>query len=67
MRDTSVKVEISDDTGTAVNIQAMVFGNMGGDSATGVATQSKQVKTFLVSGPNAQGEMLLQEHIPHCH
>src|SRR5690606_23605266 len=29
--------EISDSWGTAVNIQAMVFGNMGEDSATGVA------------------------------
>ncbi|MBI6545286.1 MAG: pyruvate, phosphate dikinase, partial [Cyanobacteria bacterium NC_groundwater_1444_Ag_S-0.65um_54_12] len=28
---------ISDDLGTAVNVQAMVFGNMGEDSATGVA------------------------------
>ena len=28
---------IPDDWGTAVNVQAMVFGNMGEDSATGVA------------------------------
>ena len=28
---------IAEDSGTAVNIQAMVFGNMGDDSATGVA------------------------------
>jgi len=28
---------ISDDWGTAVNVQTMVFGNMGSDSATGVA------------------------------
>jgi pyruvate,orthophosphate dikinase len=28
---------ISDSLGTAVNVQAMVFGNMGGDSGTGVA------------------------------
>jgi pyruvate,orthophosphate dikinase len=32
------KIEgIPDDWGTAVNVQAMVFGNMGNDSATGVA------------------------------
>jgi pyruvate, orthophosphate dikinase len=29
--------KISDALGTAVNVQAMVFGNMGGDSGTGVA------------------------------
>ena len=29
--------KISDSLGTAVNVQAMVFGNMGGDSGTGVA------------------------------
>jgi len=29
--------KIPDDWGTAVNVQAMVFGNMGNDSATGVA------------------------------
>jgi pyruvate, orthophosphate dikinase len=29
--------KISDDLGTAVNVQAMVFGNMGEDSGTGVA------------------------------
>ncbi|HUH07529.1 MAG TPA: pyruvate, phosphate dikinase [Egibacteraceae bacterium] len=28
---------IADDLGTAVNVQAMVFGNLGGDSGTGVA------------------------------
>ena len=31
------KEKISDDIGTAVNIQAMVFGNMGDDCGTGVA------------------------------
>jgi pyruvate,orthophosphate dikinase len=31
---------IPDDWGTAVNVQAMVFGNMGDDSATGVAASS---------------------------
>ena len=29
--------DIPDDWGTAVNVQAMVFGNMGDDCATGVA------------------------------
>lgn len=52
--------KISDDLGTAVNVQAMVFGNMGNDSATGVAftrnpsTGEKEVfGEYLV---NAQGE-----------
>ncbi|MEP7217121.1 MAG: pyruvate, phosphate dikinase, partial [Anaerolineaceae bacterium] len=52
--------KISDDLGTAVNVQAMVFGNMGSDSATGVAF-SRNPSTgentlygeYLV---NAQGE-----------
>ena len=52
--------KISDDLGTAVNVQAMVFGNMGNDSATGVAF-SRNPSTgenalygeYLV---NAQGE-----------
>jgi pyruvate, orthophosphate dikinase len=51
---------IPDDLGTAVNIVAMVFGNLGADSATGVAT-TRNVSTgepelegdYLV---NAQGE-----------
>jgi pyruvate,orthophosphate dikinase len=51
---------IANDLGTAVNIQMMVFGNMGDDSATGVA-MSRNASTgeqelegdFLV---NAQGE-----------
>ncbi|MEW6431691.1 MAG: pyruvate, phosphate dikinase [Myxococcota bacterium] len=51
---------ISDELGTAVNIVAMVFGNMGKDSATGVAT-TRNVSTgenrlegdYLI---NAQGE-----------
>jgi pyruvate,orthophosphate dikinase len=50
----------SDDWGTAVNIQTMVFGNMGEDSATGVmftrspsAGENKMFGEFLV---NAQGE-----------
>ncbi|MBA3947620.1 MAG: pyruvate, phosphate dikinase [Herpetosiphonaceae bacterium] len=52
--------KISDSLGTAVNVQTMVFGNMGNDSATGVAF-SRDPSTgtnelygeFLV---NAQGE-----------
>ncbi len=51
---------IPDDWGTAVNVQAMVFGNMGNDSATGVAFtrnpatgDNKFYGEWLV---NAQGE-----------
>ncbi len=51
---------IPDNWGTAVNVQAMVFGNMGDDSATGVAFtrnpstgQSEFYGEYLV---NAQGE-----------
>ena len=52
--------QIPDDWGTAVNVQAMVFGNMGDTSATGVAftrnpsTGAKEIYgEYLV---NAQGE-----------
>ncbi len=52
--------DIPDDWGTAVNVQVMVFGNMGDNSATGVAftrnpaTGEKQLYgEFLI---NAQGE-----------
>ncbi|MEX2104066.1 MAG: PEP/pyruvate-binding domain-containing protein, partial [Bacilli bacterium] len=51
---------ISDDLGTAVNIQIMVFGNMGDDSGTGVAftrnpsTGEKQLYGEYLM--NAQGE-----------
>jgi pyruvate,orthophosphate dikinase len=51
---------IPDDWGTAVNVQRMVFGNLGDDSATGVAFSRDEVTgapepsgDFLV---NAQGE-----------
>jgi pyruvate, orthophosphate dikinase len=51
---------IADDLGTAVNICSMVFGNMGGDSGTGVAFtrdpstgEARLYGEFLV---NAQGE-----------
>lgn len=52
--------KIPDEWGTAVNVQAMVFGNMGTDSATGVAFtrnpgtgENKFYGEYLV---NAQGE-----------
>ena len=52
--------KIPDEWGTAVNVQAMVFGNMGEDSATGVAFtrnpgtgENKFYGEYLV---NAQGE-----------
>jgi pyruvate,orthophosphate dikinase len=51
---------IPDDLGTAVTVQAMVFGNLGGDCATGVAFtrdpatgERRLVGEYL---PNAQGE-----------
>ena len=51
---------IPDDLGTAVNVQTMVFGNMGGDSGTGVAftrnpiTGAKELYGDYLA--NAQGE-----------
>ena len=51
---------ISDNLGTAVNIQAMVFGNMGEDSATGVAfTRDPSTGDNIIYGEYliiAQGE-----------
>ncbi len=54
------KEKISEDLGTAVNIVTMVFGNMGNDSATGVAFtrdpstgDRKMMGEYLI---NAQGE-----------
>ncbi len=51
---------IPDTWGTAVNIQAMVFGNMGEDSATGVAftrdPSTGERKRYGEYLPNAQGE-----------
>jgi pyruvate,orthophosphate dikinase len=51
---------ISDDSGTAVNVQAMVFGNMGDDCATGVAfTRNTATGARTFHGEylkNAQGE-----------
>jgi len=52
--------KISDDLGTAVNVQAMVFGNRGMDSGTGVAfTRDPATGDRVPYGdylPNAQGE-----------
>jgi len=52
--------DISDTTGTAVNVQAMVFGNMGEGSGTGVAfTRNPKTGDAGLFGewlPNAQGE-----------
>ncbi|MEI8060826.1 MAG: pyruvate, phosphate dikinase [Candidatus Berkelbacteria bacterium] len=52
--------KIADDLGTAVNVQAMVFGNMGSDSATGVGftrNPSTGVNEFYGEYlTNAQGE-----------
>jgi pyruvate, orthophosphate dikinase len=51
---------ISDDLGTAVTVQAMVFGNAGDDSATGVAftrnPSTGEREPFGDWLPNAQGE-----------
>ncbi len=51
---------IRDDLGTAVNVQAMVFGNMGADSATGVLfTRDPNTGEKVIYGEylaNAQGE-----------
>jgi len=52
--------QIPDDWGTAVNVQSMVFGNMGNDCATGVAftrnPSTGERKFFGEYLPNAQGE-----------
>jgi pyruvate,orthophosphate dikinase len=52
--------KISDDLGTAVNVVAMVFGNRGDDSGTGVAfTRDPSTGEHVPYGdylPNAQGE-----------
>ncbi|MGB9742954.1 MAG: pyruvate, phosphate dikinase [bacterium] len=51
---------IPDDWGTAVNVQAMVFGNLGSDSATGVLftrdPASGEKSLYCEYLPNAQGE-----------
>jgi pyruvate,orthophosphate dikinase len=52
--------KIADNLGTGVNVQAMVFGNMGNDCATGVAfTRNPSTGENLLYGEylvNAQGE-----------
>ena len=52
--------KISDDLGTAVNVQSMVFGNMGDDSGTGVGfTRNPSTGERMFYGEyltNAQGE-----------
>ncbi|MGF1549671.1 MAG: pyruvate, phosphate dikinase [Sphingomonadaceae bacterium] len=52
--------DIPPDMGTAVNVQAMVFGNLGQSSATGVAfTRDPSTGENVIYGeylPNAQGE-----------
>jgi pyruvate,orthophosphate dikinase len=52
--------KIPDNLGTAVNVQTMVFGNMGNDSGTGVAfTRNPNTGENVLYGeylPNAQGE-----------
>src|SRR3989441_959727 len=52
--------KIPHDLGTAVNVQTMVFGNMGNDSGTGVAfTRDPNTGEKVLYGdylPNAQGE-----------
>ena len=52
--------KIADSLGTGVNVQAMVFGNMGNDSATGVAfTRNPSTGERAIFGEylvNAQGE-----------
>jgi pyruvate,orthophosphate dikinase len=52
--------KLPDDLGTAVNVQAMVFGNMGLDCATGVAftrdPATGEKRFFGEWLPNAQGE-----------
>ena len=52
--------DIPEDWGTAVNVQAMVFGNMGNTSATGVAfsrnPSTGEKRLYGEFLPNAQGE-----------
>src|SRR5439155_10157826 len=59
-RDYRRQNKISDDLGTAVNVVAMVFGNRGMDSGTGVAfTRDPSTGEKVAYGdylPNAQGE-----------
>ena len=50
---------IADDLGTGVNIVTMVFGNMGNDSATGVAfSRSWSSRTASISSADGWGPLL---------
>ncbi|HVM34444.1 MAG TPA: pyruvate, phosphate dikinase [Actinomycetota bacterium] len=59
-RDYRRRNRIADDLGTAVNVQAMVFGNMGDESGTGVAftrdPSTGEKEPYGDYLPNAQGE-----------
>ena len=59
-KDYRAAFKIADDLGTAVNVQAMAFGNMGADSGTGVAfTRDPNTGEKVLYGEylvNAQGE-----------
>src|SRR3989441_421872 len=59
--------KIPHDLGTAVNVQTMVFGNMGNDSGTGVAfTRDPNTGEKVLYGdylPTAQGDQLLHPRI----
>ncbi len=62
---------IPEDCGTGVNVQTMVFGNMGEGSATGVAfTRDPSTGEAIFFGewlPNAQGEdVVAGTHTPHA-
>jgi hypothetical protein len=62
--------KISDDLGTAVNVQAMVFGNMGETSGTGVGfTRNPSTGTKEFYGEflmNAQGEDVVAGVLSKC-
>ena len=63
--------KIPHDLGTAVNVQTMVFGNMGSDSGTGVAfTRNPNTGENVLYGeylPNAQGEdVVAGTRTPHA-
>ncbi|HUX88967.1 MAG TPA: pyruvate, phosphate dikinase, partial [Chloroflexota bacterium] len=63
--------KIPHDLGTAVNVQTMVFGNMGTDSGTGVAfTRNPNTGENVLYGeylPNAQGEdVVAGTRTPHA-
>ena len=61
--------QIPDHWGTAVNVQAMVFGNMGNDCSTGVAfTRNPSTGENSFFGEyliNAQGEIVTRESLTH--